>query len=52
MRLAWWIALGGAAAIAGRPLHQQLARRDFLHTIDFTMQGRVVRSIYLGWTID
>lgn len=28
------------------------ARNDFLHTIDFTIQGRVVRSIYLGWTID
>ena len=28
------------------------ARHDFLHTIDFMMQGRVVRSIYLGWTID
>ena len=28
------------------------ARRDFLHTIEFTVQRRVVRSIYLGWTID
>ena len=33
-------------------MYSDPTRRDFLHTVDFTVQHSVVRSIYLGWTID